>query len=555
MESEIHSPTQLNLIKILKDLTGTPTEYIPSSDLTLSDEKKIFYPIMEFYQYEIKNHPKKSKISHELDSFHGITDSDNDCSNYNMDPKTDSDDNKLSSCDIIMNLTEKNTLDTIINSYYKYLYLLYRKAQLKDYKLEKTLDPVNNFDDMILPYTLINNLIEEYKKIHKKFLEINNLIKKEKFKYIKKITCTNLEQFIIMGDFHGSIHTFIRLLFRFHKYGILNITTMTVNKPYNLVFLGDVVDRGLWGVEIITTLLILLIKNPDSVHFNCGNHEDLKLNRKMGFYKEIKIKYRKHKYKNIFNDFNKLFSLLSSAIIIENVESDKKFWLSHGGIPQKLDFNEVPIDSDPPYNSIFISFNSQTNNYSLDDSDFHKNGIYVIDDDLDTAIRWGDFPYFNHCPSRGIETLKCNTFEYFNSFLKKYSFDGIIRGHQDSMSNSVIFKRNQPSEILNLKTNKNNVENKLEYNPNKSKTNRTKGPIARLYLEQNENSDLQPVVTLSTNTDLGRGLTGDGFGLLKFIENLNQMNNFNQNILTSKKDVEQISLNSEFKKYSIKYLI
>jgi len=53
---------------------------------------------------------------------------------------------------------------------------------------------------------------------------------------------------------------------------------MKILEPYNIVFLGDVIDRSFWGLEIACTLLILLINNPDRMHWNSGNHEDKKLN-------------------------------------------------------------------------------------------------------------------------------------------------------------------------------------------------------------------------------------------------------------------------------------
>src|SRR4030095_2740312 len=62
--------------------------------------------------------------------------------------------------------------------------------------------------------------------------------------YIQSIPVSGQEKIVMMGDFHGSVHTFLRHLFRFHRLGILDLKTLKISPNYRLVFLGDVIDRG-----------------------------------------------------------------------------------------------------------------------------------------------------------------------------------------------------------------------------------------------------------------------------------------------------------------------
>ncbi|KAH3732367.1 serine/threonine protein phosphatase [Pelomyxa schiedti] len=71
----------------------------------------------------------------------------------------------------------------------------------------------------------------------------------------------------IVGDLHGSWDCLKQLSF----------SAITVGKEpsdSNLwIFNGDFVDRGAFGIEVLATLCQLLVKNPQSVFLNRGNHE------------------------------------------------------------------------------------------------------------------------------------------------------------------------------------------------------------------------------------------------------------------------------------------
>ena len=87
----------------------------------------------------------------------------------------------------------------------------------------------------------------------------------------------------MFGDFHGSFHTFFRLMLRLELSGIL--TNYELKEGYKMVFCGDILDRGNYALEIVTFILQLIINNPGNVIYNRGNHEDQFTYSRYGFSK------------------------------------------------------------------------------------------------------------------------------------------------------------------------------------------------------------------------------------------------------------------------------
>jgi hypothetical protein len=93
------------------------------------------------------------------------------------------------------------------------------------------------------------------------------------------------EQFIIIGDLHGSLATFVRLLYRWRIAGYIDANGY-VKENLNIVCLGDISDRGVWGYEIYCTLFELYKKNrfgKGHLYITRGNHEEFSMNSKDGF--------------------------------------------------------------------------------------------------------------------------------------------------------------------------------------------------------------------------------------------------------------------------------
>lgn len=94
----------------------------------------------------------------------------------------------------------------------------------------------------------------------------------------------------LQGDLHGDIHSLLAVLGRLQERKALDGFKLS-DPDLHIVFLGDYTDRGLYGVEVLYTLLRLKAANPDRVHLVRGNHEDVSLVARYGFLAEAQAKF------------------------------------------------------------------------------------------------------------------------------------------------------------------------------------------------------------------------------------------------------------------------
>jgi hypothetical protein len=92
------------------------------------------------------------------------------------------------------------------------------------------------------------------------------------------------------GDMHGDIHALVAWLDWLNQNGYLKDFRIARPNVY-MVFLGDYTDRGMYGTEVLYTMLRLKVENPDHVLIVRGNHEDVSLAARYGFIAEGRAKY------------------------------------------------------------------------------------------------------------------------------------------------------------------------------------------------------------------------------------------------------------------------
>ena len=144
--------------------------------------------------------------------------------------------------------------------------------------------------------------------------DLKLLCEKAKEIFIEESNVQNVSApVIICGDIHGQIHDLIEL---FKKGGDIP------NSRY--VFMGDYVDRGYNGVEVLELLLALKIKYPEHITLLRGNHESRQICFAYGFYEEITRKYGNA---NAWEYFTDLFDYLPLAALVEG-----KIFCVHGGL-------------------------------------------------------------------------------------------------------------------------------------------------------------------------------------------------------------------------------
>ena len=144
--------------------------------------------------------------------------------------------------------------------------------------------------------------------------ELKQLCGKAKEIFIEESNVQNVSApVIICGDIHGQIYDLIEL---FKKGGEIP------NSRY--VFMGDYVDRGYNGVEVLELLLALKVKYPEHITLLRGNHESRQICFAYGFYEEITRKYGNA---NAWEYFTDLFDYLPLAALVEG-----KIFCVHGGL-------------------------------------------------------------------------------------------------------------------------------------------------------------------------------------------------------------------------------
>ena len=154
--------------------------------------------------------------------------------------------------------------------------------------------------------------LKELKCLSERDLKL--LCEKAKEIFIEESNVQNVSApVIICGDIHGQIYDLLEL---FKKGGDMP------NSRY--IFMGDYVDRGYNGVEVLELLLALKIKYPEHITLLRGNHESRQICFAYGFYEEITRKYGNA---NAWEYFTDLFDYLPLAALVEG-----KLFCVHGGL-------------------------------------------------------------------------------------------------------------------------------------------------------------------------------------------------------------------------------
>ena len=111
-------------------------------------------------------------------------------------------------------------------------------------------------------------------------------------------------KFTVVGDIHGQFYDLLHI-FEINGYP-------SEENPY--LFNGDYVDRGVFSLECITTLIAFKILYPNHLFMARGNHESVNLNQMYGF-------------KNMYDCFTELFKSLPLGHIL-----NKQVLVVHGGL-------------------------------------------------------------------------------------------------------------------------------------------------------------------------------------------------------------------------------
>lgn len=142
------------------------------------------------------------------------------------------------------------------------------------------------------------------------------------------------EPICIVGDIHGQYADLLNMISKAGEPGGLNY-----------LFMGDYVDRGVFGVEVCILLFSLKLNFPKNVVLLRGNHESRNMTETFTFREEVLMRFDLE----VYDLFMEVFDAMPIAAQIA-----KKYLAMHGGISPQLSkleqinsidrFQEIPLD-------------------------------------------------------------------------------------------------------------------------------------------------------------------------------------------------------------------
>jgi serine/threonine-protein phosphatase 2B catalytic subunit len=206
----------------------------------------------------------------------------------------------------------------------------------------------------------------------------------------------------VFGDLHGQF------------YDLMNLLELSGTPPNTqCLFLGDYVDRGMFGIETIIYLLSFKINNPKMFWLLRGNHESRQITDNFNFHRECQVKYNE----DVYDLCMKVFDSMPLAAVVR--ADFGNFFCVHGGIGpdvtklrdiKKIDrFQETPFKG--PVASLLWSDPISPEEYPD-----------MTPEDLETF-------FFRPNEGRGCVGWLFGH-RATNAFLSKNNFITLIRGHE-----------------------------------------------------------------------------------------------------------------------------
>ena len=212
---------------------------------------------------------------------------------------------------------------------------------------------------------------------------------------------------IVIGDLHSGLHSLVQIIDDLVYRGILS-NDLELKKGYFIVMLGDLLDRGGLGLEIIHIVFRIKVINFHNMIIINGNHEDVSMYSRGGFSDELNSQIDSDDDKNIISS---VLTHLPSVVFAYINETNEWLQFNHGGIESTYD----PID--------FIE-----SSY-----DYHFHGFDDGHDLKHMGLRWNDFN--GDIDGIGPSSRGSNVYQYgklaTEDYLKRNNLAGIVRGHQE----------------------------------------------------------------------------------------------------------------------------
>jgi len=134
----------------------------------------------------------------------------------------------------------------------------------------------------------------------------------------------------VFGDVHGNLTDL-----RFFQENVWRLGMELTGGTF--LFLGDYVDRGMLGLEVVAYMFSQKCNLPSKLYMLRGNHETRSVNGDEGwygqksFFQQCKVRFGESLGQEVYDEVNKVFDRLPLAAVI-----DGDIFCVHGGIPRPI---------------------------------------------------------------------------------------------------------------------------------------------------------------------------------------------------------------------------
>jgi hypothetical protein len=267
----------------------------------------------------------------------------------------------------------------------------------------------------------------------------------------------------VHGDWHGDVHSLLYFIRTLQEKGVLKKDSFELVDPATkIMFLGDVIDRGVYGIYSTYTVLRLKIANPQSMYVLRGNHEEWEEANRKGLGKEITtyVADDAQRQKDLRNIFINYFNTIPCALYLGCVDDTgitNYMQCCHGGIeigyqPKNLLSSSVKYE--------YISTKDLNRKKNVDASGIDKLVDKKDKDALTALMKDPSLPLglntanFDPYDTKQLKEAANKRFTYGKAATEKYLkfasspqavLQGFIRAHQ----HAVVDAKDMMGKILN----------------------------------------------------------------------------------------------------------
>ena len=172
---------------------------------------------------------------------------------------------------------------------------------------------------------------------------ISGPLQKQSGEVFLQLTIAEGDRIMVVGDAHGAIHSFARLLVYWFSQGIISEDLQIRDPRLKIVFLGDYVNRSPYGFFLLPLLIEFSNKNDGSVILLRGRQERDGyweqflasrefLNRLVG----MPFEQKNINFVPLAVDINNFFAQLCDGIVCEHAQRADRMVISHHALPNNF---------------------------------------------------------------------------------------------------------------------------------------------------------------------------------------------------------------------------